>query len=101
MGELTTLNPGTRKALVSDIGDDTRIPVALQYTIMDLTPDHSNIDVFIVKSPSSTNNVVTVFTPATGKNYPNIIKDTPVYNVEEYTSIEQIQMKAQSLLLHQ
>merc|ERR550534_1294604 len=88
--ELTTLTPGTRKALVSDIGDDTRIPVALQYTIMDLTPDHATIDVFIVKSPSSTNKVVTVFTPATGKNYPNIIKDIPVYNVEEYTSIEQI-----------
>ena len=49
---------------------------------MDLTPDHATIDVFIVKSPSGNNKVVTVFTPATGKNYPNIIKDTPVYNVE-------------------
>ena len=56
-------------------------PAPFNFSV-DLTPDHSTIDVFIVKSPSSTNKVVTVFTPATGKNYPNIIKDTPVYNVE-------------------
>merc|ERR1712200_382026 len=88
--ELTSLKPGSRKAIIHDIGDDTRIPVAAQYTIMDLSPEHEKIDVFIVKSPSSTNKVVTVFEPATGKNYPNIIKDLPIYNVEEYTSIEQI-----------
>ncbi len=49
---------------------------------VDLTPDHAKIDVFIAKYPSSSNKVVTVFEPASGKNYPNIIKDTPIYNVE-------------------
>ena len=46
------------------------------------TANHDKLDVFVIVSPSGENKVVSVFVPEEQKDYPTIIKDTPVYSVE-------------------
>jgi len=88
----TTLNPEDRKALILDLGEKKFIPSTYFINVMTkLGPIVNDLDVWIIKSTHGNNVLVTVFNPVSTKNYAEILGDeNPLYDVVEYTSIDQV-----------